>query len=56
MDLKEEAILGSSSASHWYYVSKGRALRSFLGDFKSPEVLDVVDVLQDVHHEDESRG
>lgn len=41
MDLKEEAILGSSSASHWYYVSKGRALRSLLGDFKSPEVLDV---------------
>ena len=41
MDLKEEAILGPAIASHWYYVSKGRAVRSLLGDFKSSEVLDV---------------
>lgn len=41
MDLKEEAILGSALEDHWYYVSKGRALRDFLGDVKAPEVLDV---------------
>src|SRR5262245_27886797 len=41
MDLKEEDILGDSIAAHWYYVSKGRALRRFLGDMRVDEVLDV---------------
>ncbi len=41
MDLKEEEILGNKIYEHWYYVSKGRAMRSFLGDIKSDEVLDV---------------
>jgi len=41
MDLKEEDILGDKISSHWYYVSKGRALRDFLGDLKVPQVLDV---------------
>ena len=41
MDLKEEAILGNAIENHWYYVSKGRALRDFLGDVKAPQVLDV---------------
>jgi hypothetical protein len=41
LDLKEEAILGSDIAQHWYYVSKGRALRDFLGDVKASQVLDV---------------
>jgi hypothetical protein len=42
MDLKEESILGNRIAEHWYYVSKGRAMRRFLGDAeKIPEVLDV---------------
>ena len=41
MDLKEDAILGNKIHSHWYYVSKGRAMRKFLGDIKVHEVLDV---------------
>ncbi len=41
MDLKEEEILGSAIAGHWYYVAKGRAMRKFLGGFKADEVLDV---------------
>ncbi len=41
MDLKEEDILGAKIYDHWYYVSKGRAMRKFLGDLQAPEVLDV---------------
>lgn len=41
MDLKEEDILGDKIYRHWYYVSKGRAMRDFLGDIHVPEVLDV---------------
>lgn len=41
MDLKEEDILGDSIVDHWYYVSKGRALSKFLGEIKTPEILDV---------------
>jgi hypothetical protein len=41
MDLKEEDILGANIHDHWYYTSKGRALHHFLGDIKTPEVLDV---------------
>jgi len=41
MDAKEEAILGKDAAKHWYYVSKGRALRAIIGDTKVDEVLDV---------------
>ncbi len=41
MDIKEEDILGENIYGHWYYVSKGRAMRKFLGDIKLPEVLDV---------------
>ena len=41
MDLKEEDILGDKINEHWYYVSKGRAMRKFLGDIKADEVLDV---------------
>ncbi len=41
MDLKEEEILGDKINEHWYYVSKGRAMRKFLGDIKADEVLDV---------------
>jgi hypothetical protein len=41
MDLKEQDILGDSIARHWYYVTKGRAMRSLLGEFRSNEVLDV---------------
>tara|TARA_R110001592_G_scaffold16881_5_gene71444 strand:- start:3712 stop:4440 length:729 start_codon:yes stop_codon:yes gene_type:complete len=41
MDLKEEEILGEKINDHWYYVSKGRAMRKFLGDITADEVLDV---------------
>ena len=41
MDLKEFEILGSTIDSHWYYVAKGRAMRSFLADTRVTEVLDV---------------
>lgn len=41
MDLKEEEILGDKIHDHWYYISKGRAMREFLGDYSCNEVLDV---------------
>ncbi len=41
MDLKEENILGDKINSHWYYISKGRAMLKLLGDLKVSEVLDV---------------
>ncbi len=41
MDLKEEDILGDKINEHWYYVSKGRAMRKFLDGIKVDEVLDV---------------
>jgi hypothetical protein len=41
MDLKEEDILGDAIHGHWYYVSKGRAMRHLLGRIRTNEVLDV---------------
>jgi 2-polyprenyl-3-methyl-5-hydroxy-6-metoxy-1,4-benzoquinol methylase len=41
MDLKEQDFLGPAIASHWYYVSKGRAMRSLLAGSSVDEVLDV---------------
>lgn len=41
MDVKEEDILGPDIADHWYYVSKGRALLSFLGRARAESLLDV---------------
>lgn len=41
MDLKEERALGGDPASHWYYISKGRAIRSLIGESHFPRVLDV---------------
>ena len=41
MDLKEADILGDELSRHWYYVSKGRALTSLLGDRHFDEVVDV---------------
>jgi SAM-dependent methyltransferase len=41
MDVKEENILGPAIKGHWYYVSKGRALRTMLGNDSVEEVLDV---------------
>ncbi|MBI1301187.1 MAG: methyltransferase domain-containing protein [Alphaproteobacteria bacterium] len=41
MDLKEEDILGEKIHEHWYYISKGRAMRAFLEDYSCDEVLDV---------------
>jgi trans-aconitate methyltransferase len=41
MDVKEEDILGPELARHWYYVSKGRALLSFLRHVRGASLLDV---------------
>jgi len=41
MDVKEEVILGSNIGSHWYYISKAKALVKLLGEFESSKVLDV---------------
>ena len=41
MDLLEENILGDRINTHWYYVSKGRALLSFIKNIKPRSVLDV---------------
>jgi hypothetical protein len=41
MDLREQHILGPEIETHWYYVSKGRALRSLLAGLRVPELLDV---------------
>lgn len=41
MDIKEEQLLGAAASRHWYYLAKGRALRSFLGNSPAGEVLDV---------------
>ena len=41
MDVKEEAALGPDIGDHWYYVSKGRTVRSMLGRASFDEVLDV---------------
>src|SRR5262245_29457942 len=42
MDLKEESILGNSIYDHWYYTSKGRAMRAFLKGIEPRVILDVV--------------
>jgi SAM-dependent methyltransferase len=41
VDIKEQAILGDSIGSHWYYRSKGAALRRILGPAPVRHVLDV---------------
>lgn len=41
MDLKEEQILGNAIHTHWYYVSKGQAMRQLLRGVPCGRVLDV---------------
>ncbi|MBM3485530.1 MAG: class I SAM-dependent methyltransferase [Alphaproteobacteria bacterium] len=41
MDVKEEEILGEHVSSHWYYVSKGRALRAFVAGIAPRSILDI---------------
>lgn len=41
MDLKEEQAIGGDPASHWYYISKGKAIRSLIGAGPYPSILDV---------------
>ena len=41
MDLKEENAIGGDPASHWYYISKGKAIKSLLGDERADHILDV---------------
>ncbi len=41
MDLKEEQAIGGDPASHWYYISKGRAIATLIGAGPFRSVLDV---------------
>ena len=41
MDLKEERLIGGDPQSHWYFISKGRAISSLIGEAHFPCVLDV---------------
>jgi hypothetical protein len=41
MDIKEEQILGSSVYTHWYYVSKNKAIQRLLGFLAGRNILDV---------------
>ncbi|MGD9801658.1 MAG: class I SAM-dependent methyltransferase, partial [Parvularculaceae bacterium] len=41
MDLKEEKAIGGDPASHWYYISKGKAIRSLIGEGPYASILDV---------------
>lgn len=41
MDLKEERAIGGDPQSHWYYISKGRAIRALIGAAHHARVLDV---------------
>lgn len=41
MDLKEEKTIGGDPLKHWYYISKGRAIKALLGRDPIGELLDV---------------
>ncbi len=41
MDLKEEKAINGDPADHWYYISKGRAIKSLLGRRPIKKLLDV---------------
>jgi 2-polyprenyl-3-methyl-5-hydroxy-6-metoxy-1,4-benzoquinol methylase len=41
MDIKEEDILGPHITNHWYYASKGRAMRRYLDGVPRRSLLDV---------------
>ncbi len=41
MDLKEQKAISGDPADHWYYISKGRAIKSLLGRKPIKNLLDV---------------
>lgn len=41
MDLKEQMSIAGDPSDHWYYISKGRAIKSLLGDQPIERLLDV---------------
>lgn len=41
MDLKEEEAIGGDPSSHWYYISKGRAIKALLDETPVTGLLDV---------------
>lgn len=41
MDLKEEGILLDSVSDHWYYRSKADAVKRYLGDIPTNQILDI---------------
>ncbi|VAW08190.1 SAM-dependent methyltransferases [hydrothermal vent metagenome] len=41
MDLKEENAISGDPSAHWYYISKGRAIKALLGRQPIEQLLDV---------------
>ncbi|MHA7872465.1 MAG: class I SAM-dependent methyltransferase [Hyphococcus sp.] len=41
MDLKEEKLIAGDASAHWYYIAKGRAIKSILGRKPIDKLLDV---------------
>ncbi|MEO0399087.1 MAG: methyltransferase domain-containing protein [Pseudomonadota bacterium] len=41
MDLKEEKAIGGDPSAHWYYISKGKAIKQLLGERAIDGLLDV---------------
>lgn len=41
MDLKEENAIGGDPGSHWYYISKGRAIKALIGRERARSLIDV---------------
>ncbi|WP_342322819.1 class I SAM-dependent methyltransferase [Kosakonia sp. BYX6] len=41
MDLKETEILGDDVNTHWYYLSKAKALTKLLGNFTPKKIMDI---------------
>lgn len=41
MDLKEQKAINGDPADHWYYISKGRAIKSLLGRKPIEKLLDI---------------
>lgn len=41
MDLKEENAIGGDPGSHWYYISKGRAIKALIGRERARSLVDV---------------
>lgn len=41
MDLKETEILGNDVNTHWYYLSKAKAIINLIGDYSPNKIMDI---------------